>query len=645
MPPLSPNLSALAASPQSAPGTPSLSTPIGNTGISVDPAKAARTAMMVAKNVGRKPLDAGGNALRGAINNFSQARNAEFDGSRSNSSADDQILRSMLWQQQHQLATAEPPQQKQQSIASNYGDLGDEIDKGAKFLEGKPDTDDTGPVAGQPAKNAIVNAATGRKSGAQGNASVPNLTLTPVPSGAPSDASSLIDRTKYGLAGVESAGSKNPYATLGPVLKTGDRAYGKYQVMGENIPSWTKDALGMSLTPEQFLRDPDAQERTVSDQLGKILDANGNDPRQAASVWFTGRRLEDVNPNASDGYTTNAEYQQRFAHHFNSYPQPTDSAQDVQPPVAPPTPVQSSPLPPPTPAPSSAPPSPQLNNASAGPQAQAQPMTDQSNLYDKLAFSPDVQAGYDNPQVLFDPSQAPSAARGGYIRRADGGPTFASMPTNELIAQALRIINRRKRYPGGSVEDALGLEAGSEIAAQEQSGSRGGTDEGNPDAGLVLDAIARDNSAPGPTSTPQQPAPTTPNTPAVPAGQVGNQGGGGPGIDTPPAGNSIANYGANPSPIPMAAPTPYTGTYYNNTLDQVLGTNNPTQSQIFGFNYPQNLPAPKAQPQGPISQDEINGLYGWGTGSQIGTGLHSGGAIVMDALNRARRATKGKINV
>ena len=166
MQPLSPNLNALAQSPQSAPGTPDLSTPIGNTGISIDPAKAARTAMMVAKNVGRKPLDAGGNALRGAINNFSQARNAQFDGSKSNSSADDQMLQAMLWNQQHQLATAEPPQEKQQSVMSNYGDLGDEIDKGAKLLEGKPDTEDNEPIAGQPAKNAIVNAATGRKSGA-----------------------------------------------------------------------------------------------------------------------------------------------------------------------------------------------------------------------------------------------------------------------------------------------------------------------------------------------------------------------------------------------------------------------------------------------------------------------------------------------
>ena len=299
-------------------------------------------------------------------------------------------------------------------------------------------------------------------------------------------------------------------------------------------------------------------------------------------------------------------------------------------------------------------------------------MTDQSNLYDRIAFSPDVQAGYDNPQVLFDPSQAPSAARGGYIRRANGGPAYSSMPTNALIAKALDIIRRRHAATGGTqtaptlqslqanyntlatqqaqeqaqekqVNGQLGQQAADQIGAAESNGGRGGVQSAiyQPEAmiGAILDNASPTDQTPTPT-----PAPTTPNTPAVPTGQVGNQGTPtGNGIDTPPAGNSIANYGANPSPIPMASPTPYTGNYYNNTLDQVLGTNNPTQNQVFGFNYPQNLPAPKAQPVGPVSQDEINGLYGFGGGgSQTGTGaFQSGGAIIMDALNRARKASRG----
>jgi hypothetical protein len=86
---------------------------------------------------------------------------------------------------------------------------------------------------------------------------------------------------------------------------------------------------------------------------------------------------------------------------------------------------------------------------------------------------------------------------------------------------------------------------------------------------------------------------------------------------------------------------------YNNTLDEALGTNNPTMNQTFGFNYPVP-PPPKPQPQGPVSQNLINALYGFGGGSQMGTGTGigtfaaSGGAIVMDALLRANRARKAK---
>ena len=233
------------------------------------------------------------------------------------------------------------------------------------------------------------------------------------------------------------------------------------------------------------------------------------------------------------------------------------------------------------------------------------------------------------------------------------------MPTNELIAQAMRLINGKKRDAGGGTNATAqiansrsgGVNTAGLIASQQLADEsvNGGSRNGNGDIyaadypGLTFDAIARGNS-PAPVTPQQQPsATTTPNTPAVPTGQVGNQGGSGPSINAPPTGNQIANYGTNPSPIPMASPTPFTGNYYNNTLDQTLGTNNPTQSQIFGFNYPQNLPAPKAQPVGPgLLRDEINGLYGFGGGSQMGTGtFQSGGAIIMDALNRARKASRG----
>ncbi|GAA2821553.1 tail length tape measure protein [Aminobacter aminovorans] len=93
---------------------------------------------------------------------------------------------------------------------------------------------------------------------------------------------------RQAISAIESAGSGG-YSALGPWTK-GDRAYGAYQVMGANIPSWTKQALGNSMTPSQFLADPRAQDSVFDHYFGKSLSKYGN-PQDAASVWFTGKPL------------------------------------------------------------------------------------------------------------------------------------------------------------------------------------------------------------------------------------------------------------------------------------------------------------------------------------------------------------------
>lgn len=114
-----------------------------------------------------------------------------------------------------------------------------------------------------------------------------------------------IDDFKRGIAGVESAGSGG-YSALGPVMaKSGDRAYGKYQVMGNNIPSWTKQALGYSMTPQQFLASPDAQEKVFEDQSNRNYAKYGNWD-DVAAVWFSGKPLSGNT--ASDGSNTVPEY-------------------------------------------------------------------------------------------------------------------------------------------------------------------------------------------------------------------------------------------------------------------------------------------------------------------------------------------------
>lgn len=110
--------------------------------------------------------------------------------------------------------------------------------------------------------------------------------------------------------------SSQNYNALGRVITNpesmyyGDRAYGAYQVMGRNIPSWTRQALGRQMTPDQFLRDRDAQDRVFDHHFGRNVQKYGN-PRAAASIWHSGRPLSGSG-NAHDGAIATPDYVRRF---------------------------------------------------------------------------------------------------------------------------------------------------------------------------------------------------------------------------------------------------------------------------------------------------------------------------------------------
>lgn len=89
------------------------------------------------------------------------------------------------------------------------------------------------------------------------------------------------------LAKGESGGEKDPYAALGPMTKSGDRAYGKYQIMGANIPRWSKEAGLGPLTSEEFLANKEAQEKIAQHRFGQYLEQTGA-PEEAAAMWFAG---------------------------------------------------------------------------------------------------------------------------------------------------------------------------------------------------------------------------------------------------------------------------------------------------------------------------------------------------------------------
>lgn len=120
------------------------------------------------------------------------------------------------------------------------------------------------------------------------------------------------------IANIETGSFKQPYTALGPTVQSGDRAYGKYQVMGSNIGPWTREILGQEMTPEQFLASPDAQEKVFAGKFGQYVQKTGN-PQDAASMWFTGRpaaeganrRARDVNGNPLG--ITGREYVDKFS--------------------------------------------------------------------------------------------------------------------------------------------------------------------------------------------------------------------------------------------------------------------------------------------------------------------------------------------
>jgi Chaperone of endosialidase len=117
----------------------------------------------------------------------------------------------------------------------------------------------------------------------------------------------VLDRAKNAIGHIESS---NNYKALGP-LTGGDRAYGRYQVMGANIPSWTEEALGRRLTPQEFLNSPEAQDRVFEHHFGKAIQQHGNID-DAASVWFSGRPLKQAGSSRDVLGTTVPAYIRRF---------------------------------------------------------------------------------------------------------------------------------------------------------------------------------------------------------------------------------------------------------------------------------------------------------------------------------------------
>lgn len=106
---------------------------------------------------------------------------------------------------------------------------------------------------------------------------------------------SNVSRIVSAIGQFESGGN---YKAVGPATSSGDHAYGKYQVMGTNIPSWTKEALGRSLSINEFYNDPKAQDAVAEYKMGQYFKKYGT-VEDVASAWFSGRPLAKAG-NAKD---------------------------------------------------------------------------------------------------------------------------------------------------------------------------------------------------------------------------------------------------------------------------------------------------------------------------------------------------------
>lgn len=198
---------------------------------------------------------------------------------------------------------------------SNYGTFGDVGGVGGVFKQmfgGDKSVSSMAVTAG----TVMINGGVTAGSLVPGTASDATGSVTRLLTGANNNSALTGNIGTYAQAirNIESSGN---YSALGPITKSGDRAYGAYGIMGANIPSWTKGALGNSMTPSQFLSNQGAQDAVFSKYFGASVAKYGN-PQDAASVWFTGRP-QATGANAADVLgTTGSGYVAKFNAQLNS---------------------------------------------------------------------------------------------------------------------------------------------------------------------------------------------------------------------------------------------------------------------------------------------------------------------------------------
>lgn len=100
------------------------------------------------------------------------------------------------------------------------------------------------------------------------------------------------DAFMWAISSQESGGEKDPYGVVNAY-----GAVGKYQVLKSNVPKWSKQVLGYSISWQKFRDSPDLQEKIVRGILKSYYDRWG--ARGAAAAWYAGPGNHDLDMSTS----------------------------------------------------------------------------------------------------------------------------------------------------------------------------------------------------------------------------------------------------------------------------------------------------------------------------------------------------------
>lgn len=117
-----------------------------------------------------------------------------------------------------------------------------------------------------------------------------NITMNASPSGIPDNKTPSIDDMADTLGKMESSGN---YGAIGKPVK-GKRAIGKYQIMEQNIPEWSKEILGREVSRDEFYKNPELQDKIAKGKIAKYL-SQGYSINDIPALWLSGKPLKRNN--------------------------------------------------------------------------------------------------------------------------------------------------------------------------------------------------------------------------------------------------------------------------------------------------------------------------------------------------------------